>query len=366
MTPRERMQAVFRGEEPDVMVWFGDLSYWHFAHGRIGDLPAAWEGPIGRHQMHRDLGVGEYVPCSSAYDLREGDEVHCRREEKEGLFTTTWETPAGTLTARQQYSRVSFSYGYLEYPVKSAADLEIVRYIEERRVYLPIPERAGQVNRELGDFGVPVDALPATPLGTLLRDWTGITSLAFLVADEPEEIQKTVDCLAEAQNEPYRLVAESADHLCLVAENLSAETMGGYFDRYLKDYLTMRVAGLHAAGKQVFIHLDGTLRGVAEKVPATGIDCLDAVTPKPVGDVAMEHLRALIGEEILVIGGLPGAMFAPPFTAEDMRTHVLNIIRLHKDSGTFMFGVADQVPPNADLGIVRLVGDLVEEYARYN
>jgi hypothetical protein len=30
-----------------------------------------------------------------------------------------------------------------------------------------------------------------------------------------------------------------------------------------------------------------------------------------------------------------------------------------------MFGVADQVPPNGDLAMVRLVSDLVEEYGRY-
>lgn len=32
MTHRERMEAVFRGERPDVMAWFGDLTYWHSAH----------------------------------------------------------------------------------------------------------------------------------------------------------------------------------------------------------------------------------------------------------------------------------------------------------------------------------------------
>ena len=30
-----------------------------------------------------------------------------------------------------------------------------------------------------------------------------------------------------------------------------------------------------------------------------------------------------------------------------------------------MFGVADQVPPNGDLKLVKLVSDLVEEYGRY-
>ena len=58
-------------------------------------------------------------------------------------------------------------------------------------------------------------------------------------------------------------------------------------------------------------------------------------------------------------------MFAPPFTAADIERQVTEIIRLHENSGRFMLGVADQVPPNGDLGLVKLVGDLVEKYGRY-
>ena len=56
---------------------------------------------------------------------------------------------------------------------------------------------------------------------------------------------------------------------------------------------------------------------------------------------------------------------APPFTAADIERQVKEAIRLHKESGRFMFGVADQVPPNGDLELVRLVGELVEQHGRY-
>jgi hypothetical protein len=82
--------------------------------------------------------------------------------------------------------------------------------------------------------------------------------------------------------------------------------------------------------------------------------------------VAIGDLRALAGDRLLLLGGLPGAMFARPFTARDMERHVREIIRVHKDSGAFMFGVADQVPPDGDLNLVRLVADLIEQYGRYD
>ncbi len=48
-----------------------------------------------------------------------------------------------------------------------------------------------------------------------------------------------------------------------------------------------------------------------------------------------------------------------------MEKYVREIIRIHKDSGKFMLGVADQVPPNGDINLIKLVADLVEEYGRY-
>ena len=115
----------------------------------------------------------------------------------------------------------------------------------------------------------------------------------------------------------------------------------------------------------MWLHIDGTLRGVAERLAGVGIDCLDAVTPKPVGDVGIDELRDVVGDEILILGGMPGAIFAPPFTAPDIERHVREIIRVHRDSNRFMFGVADQVPPNGDIELVRLVGELVEQHGRY-
>jgi hypothetical protein len=171
--------------------------------------------------------------------------------------------------------------------------------------------------------------------------------------------------MAESQKEIYRITEQAACGYVMICENLTAETMGGLFNRYSREFLAERVDGLHAHGKKALIHIDGTLRGVVEGIADIGIDCIDALTPRPVGDVDLAEIRALTGDDILILGGLPGAIFAPPFTAKDFEQHVLEIIRLHKDSGRFMLGVADQVPPNGDIQLVRLVSELVETYGRY-
>ena len=366
MNLRQRFEAVFSGRTPDVMAFYGDMTYWYAAHCTMGDLPAKWRGPRGIGQLHRDLNVGEYVPGCCAYEMSEGPEVQCKAWTDDGIHTVHWHTPVGTLKLTQQYSPDSFSSGYTEHAVKTVEDLKVLRYIMENRQYRPCPERIEEIDRDYGGFGVPIVAVPGSPVDELNKTWMGVMAMCYMLADEPQEVEKTLQAIGEGQNRLYEITEQCDCRYVMICENLTATTMGGYFDRYIAPYLRARVEGLHRNGKKCLIHIDGTLRGVIEKVwKLTGIDCIDSLTPAPVGDVAVEDIRTLAGEEILILGGLPGAMFAPPFTARDMEEHVRKIIRFHKNSGRFMFGVADQVPPNGDLNLVKLVSDLVEEHGRY-
>lgn len=367
MTHRERMEAVFRGERPDVMAWFGDLTYWYSAHSEIGDLPERWRGPNGLHEMHCELNIGEYIPGCDACDVIEGAQVHRELTEADGRRVIQMHTPVGTLREVQEYSLQSFSWGYTEHAVKSAEDLRILRYIFEHREHRPRPDRylaLDQSYRAYG-FGPAHYGSPATPISELNKHWVGVMDLTYLLMDEPVEMQKTLAAIEVAHDEIYRHIAAGPASYAMICENLSGTTMGGYFDEYIGPHLTRWMGWLHARGHRALIHNDGTLHGTLEKLQATGVDCVDSVVLKPVGDVGMDELRQVSGDKILLLGGLAGAMFAPPFTARDIERHVKEIIRLHKDSGTFMFGVADQVPPNGDLELVKLVGELVEEYGRY-
>ena len=253
----------------------------------------------------------------------------------------------------------------MEFPVKQPDDLAVVRYLYENRRYEPDYDAVRRLDRDLGDFGLPVVATHPSPMAELYKQWIGLVTLSYMLMDEPEAIREILEVMWKVQRPMWEITAASPCDTVMLCENFTAETMGGLFDDFFANGLREGVACLHGSGKVVMCHIDGTLRGLAEKLPVVGIDCLDAVTPAPVGDVAVADLRDLVGPDILILGGLPGAMFAPPFGERQMTQHVLEIIEFHKESGKFMFGVADQVPPNGDLDLVRLVGDLVEEHGRY-
>jgi hypothetical protein len=93
-----------------------------------------------------------------------------------------------------------------------------------------------------------------------------------------------------------------------------------------------------------------------------GLDGIESLTPKPVGDITMEEMSRLMGPgEEVFWGGLPGAMFVAPFVWDDLRRMVDGLFKLHRSGRRVVVGTADQVPPDADIENIRRVADYLEE-----
>jgi hypothetical protein len=121
---------------------------------------------------------------------------------------------------------------------------------------------------------------------------------------------------------------------------------------------------LHAAGQFAVVHLDGTVRGLLPALAACGFDGIEAITPVPVGDVAIEELRNLTGHERTILwGGLPGAMFCSPWTATDIQAQTRRWLNALGNDGRLIVGSADQVPPDGEIELCRVVVDTIAEWA---
>lgn len=367
MTQRERMEAVLRGEKPDAMAWCGDLTYWHAAHEEIGDIPDRWRGKAGRHRLHQELGLSEYVPGCTGGDVVVDDSVRHETSTADGVRTNRWHTPVGVIQETQVYCPDSYSWGYVEHAVKTAADLRVVRYVYEQSRFVPVANRFTEEDAEYAAYGLGPTHVggPPTPISELNKHWVGVMELTYLLMDEPEEMRLTLDAIGALNDAVYRALADAPPSCVMINENLTAMTMAGYFDEFIAPFVRRWTGWLRERGHISMLHNDGTLRGTLEKLGPAGVDCVDSVVPKPVGDVEIADLRQLAGPDVILIGGLPGALFAPPFTVRDIERQVLEIIRHHKDGNKFIFGVADQVPPNGDLALVKRVGELIEKHGRH-
>lgn len=120
-----------------------------------------------------------------------------------------------------------------------------------------------------------------------------------------------------------------------------------------------RLDRLHAAGIRCAVHLDGAVRGLLPKLAAVGFDAIEAVTAEPCGDVSVDEMRTLAGNDRVILwGGVPGAMFAPPFTWTQMRAHVAHLLECWRGT-RFIVSVADQVPSNGQIEFVKKIAEVI-------
>ena len=370
MTLEQRLLAVFRGETPDVMPWFADLTYWYNAAVQRGTLPEQYRGD-GVVALYRDLGCGCHEHAlNQPWDTEYSDvEITVRQQKRPDgtpwLDTTQWRTPVGTLTQVKQFEPEGCCWAYRRYPVQTPQDLKVLRFIfRNQHVTLNYATQQRQL-RMWGDWGVCSSMPLRSPLARLIVIWMGVTNTAYALADAPWDVECTLEVLDEADDPIYDIIARSPAPLVYFGENITGEVVSPkLFGRYYAPYYRKRAAQLHAAGKRIFVHIDGTFRALLPLVGDTGVDCAQSLTPAPVGDVSVREMRALAGDDLILWGGIPGAYFSPVYPEEHLRNIVMECIEHHLDTGRFILGVSDQVPADGIIERVKVVSDIVAQHAR--
>jgi len=182
----------------------------------------------------------------------------------------------------------------------------------------------------------------------------GLEAFTFALADWPDEVRKTLDCIERANDPGFRIVCDSEPEVFHFADNISGAMVGTFFDSLCAAGYRRRFGELHAAGKKAAVHIDGTVRGILGRFAACGADAAESLTPAPVGDLALEELRAEAGNPSIILwGGIPASMLTPQYTAADIDAHMRLVLSCLDRNRPFIAGSADQVPPDASLEHVR-------------
>ncbi|MCX6992891.1 MAG: hypothetical protein NT011_07080 [Kiritimatiellaeota bacterium] len=364
MSPRERLLSPFRGVKPDRPAWLADLSYWYEAMLEAGKLPLEFKGRDGYKRLHEYYGVCCHYGCLWQVCTTRYDQVEIRTDETQCERIHRWLTPGGELTARWKYMAQSSCWACVEYPVKSAADLKIVQDIFARTHYDPVsPGEYLSAAARLGESGLPITPLPRSPLPALFTDWCGVMNTIYLITDEPRAVEDTLSIIDRSNDGAFNCIVSGPAELLHFGDNLDSGNCASYFNEYMGAYYQRRLDQIHKAGKFAVVHLDGMVRGLLPKLAACGFDGIESITPAPVGDVAIEELRAVAADPKTIIwGGIPGAMFAKPWTMEDIRAHTRRLLETLWPAGRLIVGSADQIPPDGDIEFCRVIADTIEDY----
>jgi len=365
-TPRERVLRVLAGERPDKVPWFGDLDYWATALIGRGAKPPDFKTSGAYVDWHRDLGVGFYLqgyfPFRTIFESCRVEEGRTGSDRFRRIAT-----PRGELTERWRWLSESFAEAPVERLLKTPDDLPAYVWLHRHLRYEPDYAFAEKRLGEVGEMGLVLAYLPKSPLMQMVALDAGISAVVGMRTDARAAFDEALAVVGESHGRAAAAALASPAEALMIPENLSSEVVGSaLYEAHMRPCHEAWTAGVRAAGKRSFVHLDGTLRGLLRQVSSAGFDVIEAMTPAPVGDVAVEDWAAFEPSGKTVFwGGLPGVYFTDLVPEAEFERHVKAVLSVMKRQPRYVLGVADQVPPDGLERRVRRVGELVEEFGRF-
>ncbi len=324
MTGKQRILAAFRGEPPDRVPFCPNLYYWFYSRKAKRRLPREVADLQHPFDLLRRLGADilarwdtqaatREVYSAGEYDERfEGAGSH--DEPVVTAFSTyppgksirrrTFRSPHGTLTHTWQWSAEAGADFEAEYWWKDWSEYAAVRYLLESRDYIFDEDLFRQWRRRAGEDGVVMVHLTQSPLKTF--HWlAGPPNASLFLADHPREMQVLARIHAEKALALLRRAVEVPEtEVFITLDNLDSDFHPPYFFKdYCADFYRSAAEIVHSRNKIFAVHSCGRNRALLPLVGACRVDCLEGLTPPPLGNVELGQARQLTGYESFTVNG---------------------------------------------------------------
>lgn len=324
MTGRERVLAAFRGEKPDCVPFCPNIYYWFYHHLITGRLPAEVARAQHPFDVLRFLGADILARWDTQYATREfftGGEYY---EEFGGATAierpavTAFNiypphksvrrqklvTPYGALTQTWTFSEQAGADFISEYWWKDWSEYEAVRFMLESTQYVFDAGEFRRWRERAGEDGVVMVHLTQSPLKTF--HWlAGAENASLFLMDHPEEMKNLAGIHEEKALALLAGIADNPDAEVFVSrDNLDSAFYPPYFYKdYCDSFFTRAADIIHSRGKIFVVHACGRNRVLLPLVGRSGVDCLEGLTPPPMGDVELSEARRLAGNDSYVVNG---------------------------------------------------------------
>ena len=281
------------------------------------------------------------------------------------VTTNVWQTPKGDLREVMQVCpdpTGAVSSNWTEHLVKGPEDLPAFTSIFADEVIEPDPDgiaRARERRQLIGDDGLILGSMDGTPLGMMVRIYSGVATLAYLWADAPNALR---DCFTVMEaNYLQRLkvgVQSDIDVVVGVDDTSTTVISPAMFEDCNLALTDARAEAAHAAGKFYFHHSCGLIRDLLPLYRRTKMDAVHAFTVPPVGNVTVAEGRKALGDRITIMAGL-GQLDGPMHDRAAVRASIHQMIREGQPWDHFILNLAGY--PNRTMEQTRFVVDCCRE-----
>jgi len=324
--------------------------------------------PGGRDVSLRGLGIDNHQDYPYRVELRD---LPIKFNDDGENLQTLIRTPAGEIFTHlyrtTQMSREGISLPFVKsYAIKSVDDFEAVAQIFEHLEVIPTPEAYAAFKQRIGERGIAVARGPmgASPIHLMLHELIAMDKFFYLYMDDRDathQLAERMESFFEAALDA--LLACDAEAIFWGANYDQDLTWPPFFESEIAPWLKKVSARLHASGKYLLTHTDGENKGLLHLYPACGFDVAESVCPHPMTQCTLAEIRKGMGPKTTVWGGIPSVVLLDD--SMDDATFEAYMDDLFGSLGAgdhLILGVADNVPPDANLARLENIKECIEEF----
>ena len=360
--PELHRQVVF-GESAGQIIWQPRIGCWYTDKQFAGEaFPAPYTG-MSLYEIYRELDCSarlyEYNRC---FVRVEHPAVQVtERELNETDTETTIHTPVGTQVTVRRRMTSNWHYLTLKWPVETEDELKVATWRAQNATWTWDQEMYDDLQREVGDLGAPTMFMPRMNVQNLYINQMGVERGIYAIYDWTDTAEAYFRALEESHDRLIDVLAASPVEIINFGENIHAGTLSpDLFERYHLPACQRRCERLHAAKKFCTSHWDGDVGPLLRYAQETGLDGIEAITPLPQGDVTLEETREALGDEIVLMDGIPAVYFDETFPVEVLVESVERLIDLF--APRLVLGISDEISSTGDLDRIKVVGEIVDHY----
>jgi len=346
--------------QPRILCWIADKKFLD------KPLPGGLNG-LTDAEIYRNLGcsnrIYEYNAC---FEQILPDRVNVYSRDISILEREiVTETPVGKLTTVLQGNTSNPGWFYKKWPVTCEDDLKVQMWLVEHMDWKWDQEIYDSLHSEWGDVGLPVMFMwPRVTVQNLYHDLMGVEGGVYALMDYPDTVDKYFTALNESALRMIDIINDSPIEWVNFGDNLHGGTLSPkLFEKYVLPAYQQRCERLHKAGKFVFSHWDGDCKPLLPYAKRCELDGIEAITPKPQGDVSVEEMKEALGDEIFLIDGIAAVLFEDTFPEKTLVEQVERLIELFAPK--LVLGISDEMPSRGEIERVRLVKEIVDKYNSY-
>jgi hypothetical protein len=355
--------AVIRGKSKGRILWQPRIGCW--LQDKLFEqkkLPELYHG-MSLPEIYRSLGcsnrIYEYNECfKKIHDPRvKFYDINVSKTVTEHVM----ETPIGNAKCITEITPSSWFPIHKKRWVSSEEELKVFAWAEERCSWNFDPGAFRSVRNVWGDLGAPTMFMPRVNIQNLYIDLMGIEYAIEALYSYPDTLEWYFQILDQSHEWLIDVINNSPVKIINFGDNVHASTLSpSLFVKYVLPVYQKRCELLHKADKFVHAHWDGDTKPLLPYAKETGLDGIEAITPKPQGDVTLEEVREALGDRMFLLDGIAATLFNEMYPVEQLIAQAKKAIDLF--APRLILGISDEISSNGDIERIRIVGKIVDDY----